>query len=230
MHLSQTTRPDLAFLVSRLGQYMTDPRLGHWRAAKRALRYLRGTMHLGLEYGSDVEEHKASYGGAGLVGYADSDYAGDSETRRSTMGYVYCLNGAAASWSSKRARTIAVSSTKAEYVALSNASKQAVWMKRLINDLQVIDRIDMLPMLGDNTSSIKMTKNDEFHGRTKHIDIQHHFIREPMEKNEISIDYINTKDMLADDFTKALGRPEFHNHRRRIGMVPAGKEDGEKEI
>ena len=92
-------------------------------------------------------------------------------------------------------------------------------MKRFINDLQALDRIDTLPMLGDNTSSIKMTKNDEFHGQTKHIDIQHHFIRELVERNEISIDYINTKDMLADDFTKALGKPEFENHRARLGMT-----------
>ena len=97
MHLSQTTRPDLAFVVSRLRQHMADPRLGHWRAAKRVLRYLKGTMTLGLEYGPEVEQHKASYGGPGLVGYADSDYADDIENRRSTMGYIYCPNRAAVS-------------------------------------------------------------------------------------------------------------------------------------
>ena len=185
----------------------------------QVLKMLKGTMTLRLEYGPDIEQYKASYGGTSLVGYVDSNYAGDTESRRSTMGYVYCLNRATVSWSSKRAKIVAVSSTEAEYVALSNASKQAIWMKRFINDLQALDRIDTLPMLGDNTSSIKMTKNDEFHGQTKHIDIQHHFIRELVERNEISIDYINTKDMLADDFTKALGKPEFENHRARLGMT-----------
>lgn len=171
MHLSQTTQPDLAFVVSRLGQHMADLRLGHWRAVKRVLRYLKGTMTLGLEYSPDVEQHKAFYGGPGLVGNADSDYANDTESRQSTIGYVYCLNGAAVSLSSNRAKTVAVSSIEAEYVALSNASKQAIWMKKFINDLQAVDRIDILPMLGDNTSSIKMTKNDEFHRRAKYIDI-----------------------------------------------------------
>ncbi len=138
-------------------------------------------MTLGLKYSPDVEHHKASYGKPGLIGYSDSNYAGHTKSRQSTIGYVYCLNGAVVSWSSKRAKTVAVSSTEAEYIALSNAPKQAIWMEKFINDLQALDRIDTLPMLSDNTSSIKMTKNDEFHGRTKHIDIQHHFIRELVE-------------------------------------------------
>ena len=105
---------------------MADPRLGYWHTAKRVLQYLKGTTTLGLKYGPNVEQHKASYGGLDLVGYADSDYIGDTESRRSMMGYVYCLNGAAVSWSSKRAKTVAVFSTEAEYVAWSNVSKQAI--------------------------------------------------------------------------------------------------------
>lgn len=128
------------------------------------------------------------------------------------MGYVYYLNKAAVSWTSKRAKTVAVSSTEVEYIALNNASKQAIWMKKFINNLQALDCIDTLPMLDNNTSSIKMTKNDEFHKQTKYINIQHHFIRELVEQNKIFIDYINMKNMLADNFTKALGKPEFENH------------------
>ena len=119
----------------------------------------------------------------------------------------------------KRAKTIAVSSTKAEYVSLSNTLKQAIQIKRFINNLQALDGINTLSMLGDNMSSIKMTKNDKFHGRTKHIDIQHYFIRELVEQNEIFIHYINTKDMLANDFTKALEKPEFENNRARLGTT-----------
>ena len=102
-------------------------------------------------------------------------------------------------------------------------------MKRFINNLQALDHIDTLPMLGDNTSSIKMTKNNEFHGQIKYIDIKHHFIRELVERKKISIDYINTKDMLADNFTKTLEKPEFENHRARLEMTLT-KEDVVAEV
>lgn len=102
-------------------------------------------------------------------------------------------------------------------------------MKRFINNLQALDRIDTLSILGDNTSSIKMIKNNKFHKQTKHIDIQYHFIRKSVERNKIYIDYINTKNMLADNFIKALGKPEFENHRVKLGMTLT-KEDVVAEV
>lgn len=219
MHLSQTTRMDLSFLTGRLSQHMADPRVGHYQAAKHSLRYLNGTIDLGLVYGRDPAGHKEKYQDMGLIGYSDSDYAGDMDNRRSTMGYVYCLNGAAVSWSSKRARTVSCSSTEAEYVALGHVAKQAIWIKRLLNDMVVLGHTTTVRLVGDNTSSLKMIKNDEFHSRTKHIDVQHHFIRELTERKEISIEYTPTKDMLADDFTKSLPAPVFEEHRMLMGMA-----------
>lgn len=192
---------------------MADPHLSYWHAAKKILQYLNKTMTFGLEYSPNIEYHKASYSRSGLVDYANSNHAGDTKSRQSTMGYIYCLNGVIVFWSSKRAKTITVSSTEAEYIVLSNASKEAIQMKRFINNFQALDCIDTLPMLSNNTSSIKMIKNDKFPGQTKYIDIQHHFIRKLVEQNKICIDYINIKDMLANNFTKALGQLKFENHQ-----------------
>lgn len=135
------------------------------------------------------------------------------------MGYVYYLNGAEISWSSKKAKTVVVSLAKVEYVTLSNILEQAIQIKKFINNFQALDRINIVPMLSDNTSSIKMTKSNEFYRQIKYIDIQHHFIRELLERNKIFINYINTKDMLVDNFIKALRKPKFENHQVRLGIT-----------
>ena len=126
MHLSPITRPNLVFIISKLGQYMADARWRHWRIAKRMLQYLKGTMTLWLKYSFNVKQHKASYGGPDLVGYDDSNYASETKSRQLTMGNIYYLNEVAVSWSSKRVKTVAVSLIETEYVALNNASKQTI--------------------------------------------------------------------------------------------------------
>lgn len=126
MHLSQTTPLDLAFIVSKLGQHMADPCLGYLHIAKRVLQYLKIIMIFRLEYGLNVEHHKAFYGRLGLVGYADSNYAYDTKSKKLRMGYIYFMNRMAIFWSSKRAKTVVVSSTEAEYVALSHVSKLVI--------------------------------------------------------------------------------------------------------
>lgn len=198
---------------------MANLRVEHYQVAKHFFRYLKRTIDFGLVYGKDPVGHKKKYQDMRLIEYFDSDYARDLDNRRFTMGYVYCFNGAAVFWFSKRARTVFCSSIEAEYVVLGHVAKQAIWIKRLLNDMIMLRHISTVRLIEDNTSSLKMIKNDEFHSRIKHIDVQHHFIRELMERKKISINYASIKDMLADDFIKSLLASVFEKHRMLMGMA-----------
>lgn len=178
MYLSCGTRPDIAFVVGQLSRRNADPRVGHLKAAKRVVRYLKGTMHLGHIYGSPLqstEQTKAPIPTGtkpyGLIGYAESNYAGDPEDRKSVMGYCFYLNGAVVSWCSKKQRTVSTSTTEAEYIALGHAARESVWIRRFINELQLAEPIKTCVLHGDNETSITLTKNAESQARTKHIDV-----------------------------------------------------------
>lgn len=201
MYLSCGTRPDISFVVGQLSKRNADPRVGHLKAAKRVVRYLKGTMHLGLMYGSREDaqsqpdkETKASTSQAkapvspppfGLVGYADSNYAGDPEDRKSVMGNCFFLHGAIVSWCSKKQRTVSTSTTEAEYIALGHGARESVWIRRFLNELKVEAPIGACLLHGDNETSIILTKNAESQARTKHIDVQHHYIRELVADKEV---------------------------------------------
>ena len=167
------TRPDIAFVVGRLSKHNADPRKGHLRAAKRVVRYLKGTIHLELAYGQRPDGSSpiipAPYG---LIGYGDSNFAGDREDRKSVMGYCFFLNRAVVSWSSKKQKIVSTSTTEAEYIAISHAAREGVWIKRFINELRL--ETTGLSLKGDNEASLNLTKNPESQHRTKHIDVQHH--------------------------------------------------------
>jgi hypothetical protein len=148
MHLSVTVRPDISFAVGALSRYLASPTMVHWQAAKGVLRYLAGTADYGITYGPGSLE---------LVGYCDADYAGDIDTRRSTSGYVFVLNGGAISWQSKRQQTVAASTTEAEYMAAAAAVKEGLWLRKLLLDLG----FDMgaVSIMADNQSAIKLLRN-----------------------------------------------------------------------
>jgi len=209
MYAMLCTRPDLAFAITYLSQFAANPQPEHWMALKRILRYLRGSVELCLEYGGVDSDHS-------LIGYADSDWGGNVE-RRSTTGYVFLLGGAAIVWSSKKQRTVALSSTEAEYMASTQVTKEAIWLRSLLRELELLKAGPTL-IRGDNQGSIALGKNPEHHQRTKHIDIQYHFVRQQVALKTVMFLYIPTSLMIADVLTKPLERVRHQELCTRLGL------------
>lgn len=207
--LSTKTRPDIAYAVANVAKFTSHPTKQHWIALKRILRYLRGTANLGLRYTKDSENK--------LTGYSDADWAGDLTDRHSTSGYVFEMGGAAISWRSKKQTCVALSTAEAEYVALAAATQEAVWLRQLTNTILKCDR--SVTLFEDNQSAIAIARNPQFHGRTKHIDIKYHYVREEIEKGIISLEFCPTNLMVADIFTKAVSTDKFKLFRDRLGMT-----------
>ena len=169
-YLSTTTRPDIAFAVSRLGQFNNSFGEEHWKAAKRVLRYLKGTSKLGLTFGSKLSP---------LTGLVDADWCNCPDDRRSFTGYVFLLNSSPVSWDAKKQRTVALSSMEAEYMPLSECVKEAMHLKRLLQEL-AFGTLSDVTVRCDNKSALKLAENTVFHARSKHIDIRHHILRETL--------------------------------------------------
>jgi len=206
------TRPDLAFSVGAISRYMEAPSKQHWAAVKHILRYLKGTVEFGYRYerGAALKPF--------LLGYSDSDFAGDTQDRKSTTGVIYFLGGNLITWASQKQKIVALSSCEAEYVAAAAAACQGVWLSRLIGDLLGTKEAP-IKLLMDNMSAIALSKNPVHHDRSKHIDTKFHFIRECIEQGKVEIDHVRTEDQLADIFTKALGRVSFLQMRQALGIV-----------
>ena len=188
MYLSICTRPDISQAVGALARYMTKPTTTHWQAAKDVLRYLNGTSTYGITFGGS---HSLD-----LTAYCDADYAGDLDTRRSTTGYVFILNGGAISWSSRLQPTVAASTTEAEYMAAAAAIKEALWLRTLLSNLHL--NITTVNINADSQGAIKLLKNPVFSMRSKHIDVIYHFARERVIRKDITFSYIKTDHMVAD--------------------------------
>jgi hypothetical protein len=209
-YLSTATRPDIAAAVSILSAFMSNPSKEHWAGIKRILRYVKGTLNHGLKFTGNGDDHE-------LYGYSDANWAGDVDTRRSVSGYVFKVANSTISWCSKKQATVAKSTTEAEYVSLSHASQEAIWMRRLLCDIGC--KTDQPTLLyEDNQGAIEISKNPKFHNRTKHIDITFHFIRERISSNEIKVVYCPSDDMLADIMTKGLPKERFEKLRNMLNV------------
>jgi len=204
------TRPD--FAVGVVSRYMEAPGREHWIAVKRILRYLKGTMGYGCKYEKGAELKPM------LLGYSDSDFAGDSEDRKSTTGVGYFLNGSLVTWASQKQKIVALSSCEAEYVAAAAAACQGIWLSRLIADFQGTKETTV-KLLMDNMSAIALSKNPVHHDRSKHIDTKFHFLRECVEEGKVEVEHVGTGEQVADIFTKALGRVKFIELRSALGVV-----------
>ena len=172
------------------------------------MRYIKGTLGYGLLYRSD---------GQTLTGFADADWAGDLDSRCSTSGYVFQIGSSSISWSSKRQKTVARSSTEAEYVALSMASQEAIWLRCLLNDMSLPIQAPTV-IYEDNNGAIELSKNAKNHNRTKHIDIAFHFTRERVQSGELKVLHCPTSEMTADILTKGLARVQFQKLREALGV------------
>ncbi|GJR22917.1 retrovirus-related pol polyprotein from transposon TNT 1-94 [Tanacetum coccineum] len=203
-----TSRPDLTFAVCMCARYQAKPTKKHLHAVKRIFKYLRGTVNRGLWYPKDSS--------IALIAYADADHAGCQDTRRSTSGCMQLLGDRLVSWSSKRQKSAAISSTKAEYIALSGCCAQVLWMRSQLTDYGL--GFNKIPMYYDNKSAIALCCNNVQHSRSKHIDIRFHFIKEQVENGVVELYFVNTEYQLADIFTKALGRERIEFLINKLGM------------
>ena len=165
---------------------------------KRIFRYLKGISDVGLIYGGDRE--------CLVSGYSDSDYAGDVDTRRSMTGYVFTLGGSVVSWKATLQSTVTLSTTEAEYMALTEASKESIWLKGLVGDLGIHQ--EQAIVYCDSLSAICLAKDQVHHERTKHIDVRYHFLRE---EKRIRVNKVGTADNPADMFTKSVPQSKFQH-------------------
>ncbi|CAA7268571.1 unnamed protein product [Cyclocybe aegerita] len=208
MYASLGTRPDITFAVQTISRYASKPGPEHWEAVKRIFRYLSGTKELWLSFGGDTK---------GLVGFADAD-GSMAEDRHAISGYAFLLHGGAVSWSAKCQEIISLSTTESEYVAATQATKEALWLRSLVSELCAID-LDTTTLFSDNQSAIALTKDHQYHARTKHIEIWFHFICWIVEKGSIRLVYCPTGEMVADTLTKALPSAKVKHFASELGLV-----------
>ncbi|KAL6332552.1 hypothetical protein AAG906_008972 [Vitis piasezkii] len=182
------TRPDLMFPASLLSRFLSSPRNVHMGVAKRVLKYVKGTTNLGIWY--------LKTGGVKLDGYADSDWAGSVDDMKSTSGYVFTIGSGVICWNSRKQEVVAQSTTEAEYISLAAAANQAIWLRKLLADLGQ-EQSSPTELYCDNKSAISVTQNPVQHGRTKHINVKFHSIREAEKNSLVKLHYCSTDEQLA---------------------------------
>ena len=191
---AQITRPDISYPVNFLSRYSQNPGKCHWSAVKRIFRFLKGTSHKKLTY-TEVPND--------IIGYCDADWACDLDERKSTSGYVFTMQGAAISWCSKKQPTVALSTTEAEYMAMTSAIQELIWLKKLSHELIPLSNNQII-LYCDNKSTIQYVTNNSYSNRTKHIEIKSNFIREHIETGILKLVYLSTDQMVADKLTKGM--------------------------
>lgn len=209
MYAATGTRPDIAHAVGTLSQFSSRPGKKHWAAAKRVLRYLKGTAHYALTYSKDNEA---------LRGYVDADWANCDIDRRSFTGSTFIFAGAAISWESRKQRTVALSTTEAEYMAISDAMKEALHLLNFLKQLGIADDLH-ITLFNDNQGAGKLANNHMFHSRTKHIDVRHHFVRDVLQTKPIQLTYLSTDEMIADILTKGLPAMKHNTCLQGLGLT-----------
>jgi hypothetical protein len=203
------SRPDIMLSICMCAIFQSDPKECHPVAVKRILRYLVSTDCFGIWYpkGSTFD----------LIGYSDSDYVGCKVDRKSTSGTCQFLGGSLLSCSSKKQTSIALSTAKAKYVAAGQCCAQLLWMRQTLRDFGY--NMSKVPLLCDNESAIHLADNPIEHSRTKHIDIQHHFLRDHQQRGDIDNYHISTENQLADIFTKPLDEKRFCRLRSELNIL-----------
>ena len=208
MYLAVSTRPDIAFAVSSLSQFNDCCNETHWTAAKRVLRYLKGTMSMGILFKPTTDPLKC---------FVDSDWASCLNDRRSYTGFTTILSSGPVSWEAKKQRTVALSSTEAEYMGLAEAAEECIYFRGFLTELGFRDLANVV-ILNDNLGAQKLAENPSFHARSKHIDVTHHFILEALKDKKFIVKHVSTEDMTADIFTKGLPRLKHEKCIELLGM------------
>lgn len=207
LYVANKTRPDIAYAINRLSRKVETPTVSDVQKLKRVLKYLKGSDNLGLEYkkGNDINV---------LNVFCDSDYAGDVETRKSTTGYTILFGGAPISWCSRKQSIVALSSTKAEFIAAAECCKETLYLKNLIEEL-CGHKADVILNI-DNQSAIRLIETRKLNRRSKHIDVRYHFICEKVYKGLLKLVYCPSELQTADIFTKPLNLDKFVTHRKNL--------------
>ncbi|KAL2971289.1 hypothetical protein AAZX31_15G186700 [Glycine max] len=204
-----TSRPDIMFSVCMCARFQLNPKESHLNAVKRIIRYLLDTINIGLWYPKNST--------CNLIRYSDSDFAGSKTDRKSTSGTCHFIGSALVSWHSKKQNSVALSTAEAEYISAGNCCAQILWMKQQISDYGIF--LDHIPIRCDNTSAINLSKNPVQHSRTMLIEIRHNFLRDHVQKGDCVLEFVDTKNQLADIFAKPLPKDTFFAIRRELCLL-----------
>ncbi|KAJ9538231.1 hypothetical protein OSB04_030964 [Centaurea solstitialis] len=212
MYAMLCTRPDVAYSVSVTSRYQQNPGEPHWVAVKNILKYLRRTKDMFLVFGGSEDE-------ISVTGYSDASFQTDRDDFRSQSGYVFTLNGGAISWKSSKQDTIADSTTEAEYIAASDAAKEAVWLRNFLSDLRVVASVSRpIDIFCDNSGAVAQAKEPREHHKSRHVLRKYHLIREIIGRGDVRICKIPTEENVADPLIKPLARVKHEAHANSIGM------------
>jgi ribonuclease HI len=202
-------RWDHAHAVNVVSKYNRNPGQAHWMAVKRIFRYLKGTINQPLVF---IAKDTLLNGQLNVSVFSDADWAGDVDDRRSTSGYVVRIGQSTVMWSTKKQKTVSLSSAEAEYMALSTAVQEVMWLRRFLCEMLDVSGMSVrvcMSVFVDNQAALHISKNDVYHDRTKHIDIRYHFVREAVKDGLFQLLWVPTHQQLADGLTKALGTVLF---------------------
>jgi len=203
------TRPDILYAVSILSRFMHCASEVHLKAAKRVVRYIKGTINYGVKFQKKLDLK--------LLGYSDSDWVGSADDMKSTSGYCFSLGSGMFSWCSKKQDIVAQSTAEAEFVAATAAVNQALWLRKIFGDLHM-NQTKGTEVFVDNQSAIAISHNPVFHGKTKHFNIKLFFLREVQNNGDVILLYCKTEEQLADIFTKPLSGNKFQLLRQKLGV------------
>jgi hypothetical protein len=204
------TRPDISFSVNKVCQFLQAPTETHWAAVKRILRYLRQDTKIGLK----IQKCNSML----ISAFSDADWAGSVDDRRSTSGFAVFLGSNLVSWSARKQATVSRSSTESEYKAVANATAEIMWIQTLLKELS-ISAPRMARLWCDDMGAKYLSANPVFHARTKHIEVDFHFVRERVLNNLLQIDFVSTGDQVADGFTKALAVRQLENFKHNLNLA-----------
>ena len=216
LYLAHSSRPDISYSVGVLSRFMENPGKKHWEAAKRILRYLRGSKDFGLTFNGQLDNNSEN-GVYNIQAYSDADWGRDLYGRKSIFGYIVHLNGCPISWVSKKQTFVSQSTCESEYVGMSEAIREIRWIYQLLQELKIKSNFIEVPtLLGDNVSSIMIASNTRMDNRIKSIDIKYHYIKDEVASKRVQLQHVASEYNVADIFTKPLNSVKFHNFKNQI--------------